>query len=40
MGNVPVYNVSLGLLQRLYPDQPPFRILKLALDGKPSPPTA
>ena len=32
--NVPVYNVSLGLLQRLYPNQPPFRILELALNGK------
>jgi Icc-related predicted phosphoesterase len=29
MGNVPVYNVSIALLRRLYPDQPPFRILKL-----------
>jgi Icc-related predicted phosphoesterase len=34
MGNVPVYNVSIGLLQRLYPNQPPFRILELPLDGK------
>jgi Icc-related predicted phosphoesterase len=33
MGNVPVYNVSIALLRRLYPDQPPFRILELALDG-------
>jgi Icc-related predicted phosphoesterase len=29
MGNVPVYNVSIALLRRLYPDQPPFRILEL-----------
>ena len=34
MGNVPVYNVSIALLQRLYPNQPPFRILTLPLDGK------
>jgi Icc-related predicted phosphoesterase len=34
MGNVPVYNVSIGLLRRLYPNQPPFRILELPTDGK------
>jgi Icc-related predicted phosphoesterase len=34
IGNVPVFNVSMGLLQRLYPNQPPFRILELRLDGK------
>ncbi len=34
MGNVPVYNVSMGLLQRLYPNQPPFRVLELRVDGK------
>jgi Icc-related predicted phosphoesterase len=33
MGNVPVYNVSIALLRRLYPDQPPFRLLELPLDG-------
>jgi Icc-related predicted phosphoesterase len=30
---VPVYNVSLGLLQRLDPDVSPFRILELPADG-------
>jgi Icc-related predicted phosphoesterase len=33
---VPVYNVSLGLLQRLDPDVSPFRILELPADGAPS----
>ena len=27
---VPVYNVSMMLLQRTYPDRPPFRIIELA----------
>jgi Icc-related predicted phosphoesterase len=30
IGNTPVYNVSMALLQRLYPDRPPFRLLELA----------
>jgi Icc-related predicted phosphoesterase len=28
-GDVPVYNVSMMLLQRTYPDQPPFRVVDL-----------
>lgn len=28
--NVPVYNVAKPLLQRLYPDRPPFRIIEVA----------
>jgi Icc-related predicted phosphoesterase len=30
----PVYNVSLSLLQRCWPDRAPFRILELARDGE------
>lgn len=30
IGNAPVYNVSMALLQRLYPDRLPFRVLELA----------
>ncbi|MEO6055759.1 MAG: metallophosphoesterase [Gemmatimonadales bacterium] len=30
---VPVYNVSLSLLQRLHPEGPPFRMLELPVDG-------
>jgi hypothetical protein len=26
---VPVYNVSLPLLRRIFPDKPPFRVLEL-----------
>jgi Icc-related predicted phosphoesterase len=29
MGDVPVYNVSMMLLQRVYPDRPAFRIVEL-----------
>ncbi|HXE58973.1 MAG TPA: metallophosphoesterase [Gemmatimonadales bacterium] len=29
MGGVPVYNVSIALLQRTFPDRPPFRLLEL-----------
>jgi hypothetical protein len=32
---VPVYNVSLSLLQRTIPDGPPFRILELPVAGGP-----
>jgi len=32
-GDIPVYNVSLPLLQRAFPKQPPFRILELPLAG-------
>jgi Icc-related predicted phosphoesterase len=28
-GGIPVYNVSLGLMQRTFPDGPPFRLLEL-----------
>jgi Icc-related predicted phosphoesterase len=31
----PVYNVSMSLLQREYPDAPPFRLLELPIDGGP-----
>jgi Icc-related predicted phosphoesterase len=27
--NIPVYNVSMRLLQRSYPDQPPFRVVEI-----------
>lgn len=29
---VPVYNVSVPVLQKAYPDEPPFRLLRL--DGE------
>jgi Icc-related predicted phosphoesterase len=29
-GGVPVYNVSLPLMRRVFPDQPPLRVLELA----------
>ncbi len=32
-GNVPVYNVSLSLLQRMFPDRPPFRVVELEVKG-------
>lgn len=35
LGDVPVYNVSLSLLQRVAPDGPPFRVVELALNGRP-----
>jgi Icc-related predicted phosphoesterase len=28
-GGVPVYNVALPLMRRIFPDQPPFRVLEL-----------
>src|SRR5215208_7443145 len=31
MGDVPVYNVSMMLLQRTYPDRPPFRVVELQI---------
>jgi hypothetical protein len=34
MGDVPVYNVSMMLLQRMYPHQPPFRVVELPV-GRP-----
>jgi len=33
VGGVKVYNVSLSLLQRSFPDQPPFRVVELRTDG-------
>jgi Icc-related predicted phosphoesterase len=35
-GNIPVYNVSMGLLQRTYSDRPPFRLVEIALDSQPA----
>jgi Icc-related predicted phosphoesterase len=29
--NIPVYNVSMGVLQRTFPDQPPFYLLEIKL---------
>ncbi len=29
IGGIPVYNVAMSLLQKRYPDQPPFRILEV-----------
>ena len=34
MGNVPVYNVSMSLLQRTMNGGPPFRIIELQTDGQ------
>jgi Icc-related predicted phosphoesterase len=34
--DVPVYNVSMPLLKRNFPDRPPFRILELECDAAPS----
>jgi Icc-related predicted phosphoesterase len=31
--NVPVYNVSMMLLQRTYPNRPPFRVIELPVSG-------
>jgi Icc-related predicted phosphoesterase len=35
--NIPVYNVSMPLLKRHYPDRPAFRILEIARDQEPQP---
>jgi Icc-related predicted phosphoesterase len=32
-GDVPVYNVSMVLLQRTYPNRPPFRVVELSVAG-------
>jgi Icc-related predicted phosphoesterase len=32
LGGIPVYNVSLSLMQRSFPDSPPFRIMELPVD--------
>jgi len=34
---IPVYNVALPVLRQAYPEQPPFRVLEVALDAKGSP---
>jgi Icc-related predicted phosphoesterase len=34
--DVPVYNVSMPLLKRRFPDRPPFRILEVARDEAPA----
>jgi Icc-related predicted phosphoesterase len=31
LGDVPVYNVSMMLLQRTFPNRPPFRVVELAM---------
>ena len=36
VGGVKVYNVSLSLLQRSFPDQPPFRVVELRDGAAPS----
>jgi Icc-related predicted phosphoesterase len=33
VSGTPVYNVSMPLLRRLYPDRPPFRVLEIPLDS-------
>ncbi|HKB09221.1 MAG TPA: metallophosphoesterase [Vicinamibacterales bacterium] len=38
-GGVPVYNVSMPLLTRSFPDRPPFRILELQSDAAAAQPT-
>jgi Icc-related predicted phosphoesterase len=34
-GGAPVYNVSMSLLQRTFPDRPPYRIVELAVPSSP-----
>jgi Icc-related predicted phosphoesterase len=34
LGGIPVYNVSLSLLQKSYPDQPAFRIFEVAVPAE------
>jgi Icc-related predicted phosphoesterase len=36
-GGIPVYNVSLGLMQRIAPDGPPFRLLELPITAAVAP---
>jgi Icc-related predicted phosphoesterase len=31
--DVPVYNVSMALMHRIFPDRPPFLVLEVAVDG-------
>jgi hypothetical protein len=33
LSDVPVYNVSMMLLQRTFPHQPPFRVVELPVSG-------
>jgi Icc-related predicted phosphoesterase len=39
-GDIPVYNVSMSLLQKRYPDQPPFRLMEVPVSDSPVPATA
>jgi len=36
-GGVPVYNVSLSLLRKTFPDRPPFRIIEIPVTMAPDP---
>jgi hypothetical protein len=36
MSEVPVYNVSMVLLQRLHPERPPFRVVELTVGRPPA----
>ncbi len=38
LGGVPVYNVSLNLLQNVFPDSLPFRVIELEVDAVNRPP--
>jgi Icc-related predicted phosphoesterase len=38
LGGVPVYNVSLNLLQKVFPDSLPFRVIELEVDAVNRPP--
>lgn len=38
--NVPVYNVSMPLLARQFPDKPPFRVFELTVPPRTDPPSA
>lgn len=33
--NIPVYNVSMPLLQKYFPDQPPFRLIEIPVEFNP-----
>lgn len=34
-GDIPVYNVSMSLMQRAFPEQPPFRLVEVPAGGLP-----
>jgi hypothetical protein len=34
IGDMPVYNVSLPLLRRLWPDRPPVRVVEVAVEAE------